>query len=126
MKVSLEVKGQFKDTKNFLQSLGKFSAKKAERLAKMGTEELKKNTPVDTGETRDGWRHSVKTTKNSLTIEWTNNAHPESPVNVAKLIHFGHYTRSGGYVPPTNFITHSLKDVLKVSYKDVSEAVKIK
>lgn len=92
-----------------------------ESIADKGVKALSSNTPKDTGETASGWFADVVKTRNGFEIIWKNRAHPESGVNVAKLIELGHGTRTGGYVPPNPYIKQAIKPILDSAGDRIAE-----
>lgn len=114
LRVSFTSKGDFE---NALRWLKETPNKKPDSIAKQiasdGVTSLRTNTPKDTGETASGWKSEVKMTAKGLEIIWTNNAHPELKVNLAKLIELGHGTKNGGYVSPRPYIKQSMDSVFK-------------
>lgn len=116
MKVSFESKGGFDNALKWLSEVPTRSpTSTASSIASSGVQQLKNNTPKDTGETAAGWYSEVKMTTKGVEIVWKNRAHPESEVNLAKLIELGHGTRTGGYVPPRPFIKQAMDSVLNTA-----------
>lgn len=112
MKVSFESKGDFNNMERWLSKVVKTNMESPlNQLASQGTKSLAAHTPIETGETASGWQADVIKRGEISEIVWTNNAHPEAQVNVAKLIETGHGTGTGGYVPPRPYIKQSMKPV---------------
>jgi hypothetical protein len=121
MKISFDSKGDFHNIQSWLDNATKHNLSKSLKpISDEGTASLKNNTPKDTGETSLGWVSEVVTNGDVTEIVWKNNAHPESDVNVAKLIELGHGTGTGGYVPPNPYIKNAMKPV----WNDVDRVVK--
>lgn len=114
MKVSFQQSGNFSDTLAWLAKVSKpIQPSVIHQIARDGEVALSKNTPKDTGETASSWTSDITTRGNVLEVAWRNHAHPQSRLNVAKLIDLGHGTRNGGYVPPRPYIKQSMESVWK-------------
>lgn len=113
MRISFESKGNFDATADWLKRVSSNSApsKALDSIAKEGTRSLAAKTPRSTGETASGWTEKVTVTGDVTEIAWSNNAHPEAGVNIAKLIELGHGTGTGGYVQPQPYIKEAMKPV---------------
>lgn len=120
MKVKFESKGSWDKTLSWLSRASSRAPTTAlTRIAENGIQQLKSNTPKDTGATASGWDAEVTIGRNKSEVSWYNRAHPEAGVNVAKIIDQGHGTRNGGYVPPRPYIQSSMDKV----FKDASNMV---
>lgn len=126
MKISFNSKGDFNVIRSWLDNVSKRNPSTTlDRIAGEGVKSLKSNTPRETGETASSWLSEVITKGDISEIAWKNTAHPESQVNVAKLIELGHGTGTGGYVPPKPYIKKSMAPVWKeVDNKIVKELIK--
>lgn len=112
MKISFDSKGDFSNMERWLDKAIKTDMRSPlNQLASQGTKSLASRTPIDTGETAAGWQADVLKRGDVSEIVWTNTAHPEANVNVAKLIDLGHGTGTGGYVPPRPYIKDAMKPV---------------
>lgn len=124
MQIKIESKGGFDKTLQWLNRVSNIKPEAIANIAQYGTASLSSSTPQDTGETASGWTHDIKTTQNSLEVSWKNVAHPESEVNVAKLIELGHGTRTGGYVQPRPYIRRAMGPVWKKLDNNIRELMK--
>jgi hypothetical protein len=124
MKLKFESKGGFDNVLKWLGKTSSIQSNIVKNIADYGTNRLSDGTPEDTGETASGWKHDIVTKPNSVEISWKNTAHPESEVNVAKLIELGHGTRTGGYVAPRPYIKRSMEPVWKRLDKEIEELMK--
>lgn len=126
MKVSFSSKGEFNALKGWLKKVTTINpATTLSGIASQGDRSLASNTPRATGATAAGWTHKINTKGNISEIVWSNNAHPETEVNMARLIELGHGTRTGGYVPPKPYIKRAMDPVFKtVGDKVVKELIK--
>lgn len=124
MRIKIESKGGFDNTLKWLDKASNIKPEGIKQLAQHGTTSLGDATPENTGETASGWEHDITVNQNSLEIAWRNVAHPESEVNVAKLIELGHGTRTGGYVQPRPYIKKAMESVWKKLDNDIRELMK--
>lgn len=106
MKLSVTTKGDFRKTKNLLKNT-KFNYSS---IGSDGVNILSKNTPTDTGETKSSWKYT-QSNKDRITIEWYNDAHPESKVNVAKLINIDHFNKQGVFIHGTKYLQKSMDEI---------------
>lgn len=105
--------GDFKNLEKFLKVTSKKSKKsEAINLAEEIVRKLKMMTPVKSSKTANSWSYTIKETSAGIEIEIIN-TNNNGPVNIAKLIHYGHGTGTGGYVPPKPFITEAIDSVYK-------------
>lgn len=123
MKVLFESTGTFERLNNWLErKLRNEPIMAIETAAKDGVTALRTNTPVGaTGETANGWTYEIKTKRNATELSFTNNAHPEASVNVAKIIDIGHGTRNGGYVAARPYIRRSMESVFNNASMAIAE-----
>lgn len=116
MRVSFESKGDFDDIRSWLQQASKAKPDSALRqIGSDGVKALSANTPKDTGATASGWTYEVKSNFNTSEIVWTNRAHPNLRVNLARLLDSGYVTGTGGRVAPRPYIAKSMDKVWKVA-----------
>lgn len=112
MRISFESKGDFSNMEKWLNKVANTDMRSPlNQLASQGTKSLMAATPKDTGETASGWQADIVKMGAVTEIVWTNNAHPEAGVNLAKLIELGHGTGTGGYVPPRPYIKGAMSPV---------------
>lgn len=111
MRFEFTTSGKFSDTLKWLDDVkDKVPTKTMQAIGKEGVSKLAAGTPKgETGETAAGWGYTVEKTSNGAELSFHNDAHPETAVNVAMLIQYGHGTGTGGYVPPTDYINPALK-----------------
>lgn len=122
MNITFESKGDFEKLSAWLDSVSNNTPDSALRqIAKEGEQMLASNTPRDTGETATGWVAEITSKKSISEISWTNKAHPDLEVNLAKLIDQGYGTGTGGYVQPRPFIQKSMDSVWKTAGDKVAK-----
>ena len=101
--------GDFKDLDSYLKRVIKKSSDKqqAVELATSIVDRLRQDTPKRSGLTADSWDFKISSSSKGIVIEILNNNN-NGPINIAKIIHFGHGTGTGGYVPPQPYIVSSI------------------
>lgn len=121
MRVTFDSKGDFENATKFLGKCTNMEQKSIlEKYGKIGVESLRANTPKRSGETAAGWDYRINQNGNkNLELEFFNRAHPELNVNLAVLIQLGHGTRTGGYVPPVNYIQPVMTPIYKAVGKEL-------
>ena len=104
--------GDFKDLDSYLKRVIKKSSDKqqAVELATSIVDRLRQDTPKRSGLTADSWDFKISSSSKGIVIEILNNNN-NGPINIAKIIHFGHGTGTGGYVPPQPYIVSSIDTV---------------
>ena len=104
--------GSFDSLEKWLKRVVKGDKAVAEQFAKELVDALKKNTPVRSGKTASSWGYNVSSSRDGWEIEIFN-SNINNGVNIAVILHYGHGTGTGGYVPGTNYITKAIDDVYK-------------
>ena len=101
--------GDFKDLDSYLKRVIKKSSDKqqAVELATSIVDRLRQDTPKRSGLTADSWDFKISSSSKGIVIEILNDNN-NGPINIAKIIHFGHGTGTGGYVPPQPYIVSSI------------------
>lgn len=104
--------GDFKDLDSYLKRVIKKSSDKqqAVELATSIVDRLRQDTPKRSGITAASWDFKISSSSKGIVIEILNNNN-NGPINIAKIIHFGHGTGTGGYVPPQPYIVSSIDTV---------------
>lgn len=122
--ISIKSKCSFKKTNNFLERLkrlGNFS--KLDYYGKLGVEELRKRTPIDSGLLAESWDYKIDDTDNGMSITWLNND-IEGGCNVAILIQYGHATKNGSYVSGRDFVNPAMEVVLMEIENDLRKEMR--
>ncbi len=111
--ITFQSSGDFKKTTTFLKAIA--SKKMYEVLdsyGQKGVEVLSDNTPVRTGDTAGSWYYDKKVTAGGVCLEWYNSKKAsDGTTPLIFLIINGHGTRTGGYVPPNDFVKNSMETV---------------
>lgn len=111
--MNISSEGSFKNMESFLKRTVKNSSKQeVVELAEAIVSRLRQDTPKRSGKTASAWSYNISNSSNGFVIEIVNTNNNGS-VNIARIIHFGHGTGTGGYVPPKPFITTAIDSVYK-------------
>ena len=110
--MNIKESGDFKDLESYLKRVIKKSSDKqqAVELATSIVDRLRQDTPKRSGLTAASWDFKISSSSKGVVIEILNNNN-NGPVNIAKIIHFGHGTGTGGYVPPQPYIVSYIDTV---------------
>ena len=109
--MSITVSGGFKNLEKFLKKDRKLSL---DTLGRKLVSALQSATPSRSGKTAMSWSYRIN--GNDLEIINTN---INKGVNIAVIIHYGHGTGTGGYVPPKPYITDAIDSVYKTEIQKV-------
>lgn len=112
--ISVEHKGSFRNTINFLDIFSKSRRINSllNEYGKLGVRALSSNTPIDSGATASMWNYEIHETKNTHQIIWTND-NINDGVPIAILLQYGHATKNGGFVQGIDYINPAMQDVFK-------------
>lgn len=89
-------------------------------LGKAIVDALRDATPVESGETANSWGYRITQTSRGQDLEIFN-THINKGVNIAIILHYGHGTGTGGYVPPRPYIDKAIDSVYKKTINKVLE-----
>jgi hypothetical protein len=117
--------GLFKNTERYLNKLSRGDyLNNLERYAKEGVAALSKATPIDSAETSTSWDFTIKRSRGSVSITWTNSHLTVDGEPVAILLQYGHATGTGGYVQGRDYINPAMKPVFDKIAANVRKEVK--
>ena len=129
--ISYTYQGNYSKTEGFLKDLIEIanSYKIRALLEEYGAKivsALQSGTPKRTGATAGSWYYEITTAENnSIALEIHNgNMGSDGKTPVAILIQMGHGTRTGGYVPPIDYINPVVEPLFAELTEKLSEAVK--
>lgn len=124
--IGFKNEGTFEKTKKFL-NVTKDASKSINRMrimaiAQEGVSALEAATPVDTGKTASSWGYELEEENGKLIINWTN-SNVQNHINIAIILQYGHYTRTGGYVQGRDYINPALRPIFDKMTDDMWKAV---
>jgi hypothetical protein len=124
MGFSFQTSGDYKKTEKWLGDLkaGKHLAN-LDRHGKAGVSALMAATPVDEGDTRDGWKYRIERTPGKARIIWYNTNQPNG-VPIAVVLQYGHGTGTGGYVEGRDYINPAMRSIFDQIAEDVWKEVR--
>lgn len=123
MKITFRHKGDFSKTEKYLDKSKKmFERGMFDEYGQIGVEALSKATPRLTGKTAESWKYSIKRSKNSVSIIWSN-TNVNDGVSIAVILQYGHGTGTGGYVEGVDYIRPAMRPVFKKIADDLWEEV---
>lgn len=109
--IVIKQSGDFKNLEKFLKKTSKMDFfQNLERYAREGVSALASATPIDSGETASSWDYEIRTTKNQVSIYWTN-SNVNNGIPIAVLIQYGHGTKNGGYVLGRDYINPAIRPI---------------
>ena len=121
MAIGYTVKGDWKDTFNYLNKIKDVDFKITAALneaGEKGCEALRKAAPKETGLMASQWGYTIEQSRDGFTITW-HNYDIEGGYNVAILIQYGHGTGTGGYVASYDFINPAMAPI----FDEIAEEV---
>lgn len=119
--ITYSTTGNFKKTLGFLQAIKERRIYSVlDEYGRKGCEILASQTPVRTGKTAASWEYKSEVNGEQISLEWHNtNMANDGKTPLVILIIKGHGTRTGGYVPPNDFVT----PVMESLFKEATDAV---
>lgn len=127
--VTYSCSGSYDKTKNFLRAFLEINRLRSlfDQYGQRIVAELSANTPKRTGETAASWSYEVVQDESSLSLEIHNSKMgDDGKTPVALLIRMGHGTRTGGYVPPNDYINPVVQPLFDELNAKIAEVVKSK
>lgn len=123
--VILEQTGEFKKTVKFLNSLSKgtFIPIILNKYGRIGVNNLRSVTPIDSGRTANSWYYEISKTGSGYDLIFKN-SHINSGVPIAIILQYGHGTRNGGYVQGRDYINPAIRDVFDKMANDLWREVR--
>lgn len=123
MRIKVEHKGDFENTKNWLK---KFKLDrlygKLEKYAQDGVVALMNATPVDSGKTALSWGYHIIRTDSLWRVEWFNTNFNKG-VPIAIILQYGHGTGTGGWVEGRDYINPAIKPIMDKISEEIWEEI---
>lgn len=111
----ISVSGDFNHLEKYLKRERRVSL---DQLGKAIVEALRDATPFRSGATAAAWGYRISHTERGEELEIFN-THINKGKNIAILIHYGHGTGTGGYVPPHPYIDKAVDAAYKSAINKV-------
>ncbi len=89
---------------------------------RLGVTYLSSVTPRDTGETAESWSYTVVKISSGYKISWSN-GRMAGGTPLVILLHYGHGTRGGSFIPGNDFINPATKSVFDSLSKSITKEV---
>lgn len=122
--ITFEHKGDFSNTKKFLNKLLSFTGMSIlDKYGKEGVAALRAVTPKDTGKTAESWDYKIEIKNNKASIIFTN-SNIQNGANIAILIYYGHATKNGGYVEGRDYINPAVEPIFEQLANDLWKEVR--
>lgn len=122
--IEFSQKGDFKKVDSFLEKLLEFGNMGfLDKYGKKGVEALRKNTPVETGLTKDSWTYEIVREGNITKLEF-HNTHVEQGYNIAVILQYGHGTGTGGWVEGKDYINPAIQPIFDEILENAIKEVK--
>lgn len=122
--ITLSASGNFRKTTAYLQRLKQNRILTIlNRYGPRGVEALKAATPVESGETANGWYYTTGQQNGQYYLDF-HNSHVDDGQIIAILLQYGHGTRTGGYVIGRDYINPVIQPLFDEIAKAVFEEVK--
>lgn len=115
--MGIESYGDFGNLEKFLKRSRNANL---DALGKALVKALEDATPTKSGLTAKSWGYRIVTTSRGQDLE-IYNTHINNGVNIAIVLHYGHGTGTGGYVPPRPYIDKAINSVYKKIINKVLE-----
>lgn len=117
--ITLSQSGDWAGTRNFLRQIRlNKELNILDKYGKIGVEQLRNATPVDTGLTAASWYYEIIKDDEGFKLQFCN-SNVNNFVQVAVILQFGHATKSGTWVEGVDYIN----PVLQPIFEELSDKV---
>jgi hypothetical protein len=122
--IKVKVSGSFKHVEDFTQRMSRREQFKGlgTKFGPVGVAALAAATPVDSGDTAQGWYYEVVDEPGHYAIHWLN-SNMRDMIPVAVLLQYGHATRSGGHIAGIDYINPALAPIFRQIADDMWKVV---
>lgn len=108
--MKIEESGSFDNIEKWLKKVINGDKSNVESFGKKVVDRLKSLTPVKSGKTANSWDYKVTSNGKAWELEIIN-TNINNGVSIAKILHYGHGTGTGGWVPGTHYITKAIDSI---------------
>lgn len=117
--ITLKQSGDWAGTRNFLRQIRlNKELNILDKYGKIGVEQLRNATPVDTGLTAASWYYEIIKDDEGFKLQFCN-SNVNNFVQVAVILQFGHATKNGTWVEGVDYIN----PVLQPIFEELSDKV---
>lgn len=104
-------RGSFKNMEDFGRRIrDRTYLRQLAKYGPIGVAALQGATPVESGQTAQGWYYEIVDRPGYYAIHWYN-SHVENGMPIAVLIQYGHATRNGGLVEGRDYINPAIRPI---------------
>lgn len=111
--IKVTTRGSFAKSQTFLRRMQKrqqFAV--LHKYGPLGVAALNAGTPIEEGETAQGWYYQIVNKPGYFAIHWLNsNVEDPGQIPIAVLIQYGHATGSGGIVEGVDYINPAMRPI---------------
>lgn len=109
--ITIKHKGDFVRTTRYFEKIKKnVRLNQLNKYGREGVAALSSATPVDTGLTARSWYYEITNNNGRITISF-NNSNIQNGIPIAIILHYGHGTRTGGWVEGRDYINSAIQPV---------------
>lgn len=113
--------GSFDNLESYLEHMGGYNwGPFLSKYGEMGVAALSNATPTDTGLTAHSWYYEISESPGFSILSWYNSHEDRQGDPIVFLLEYGHGTRTGGYVPPREFIMFAIRPIFDAIEKDIN------
>lgn len=108
--MKIEEQGSFDNLEKWLKKVINGDKSNVEAFGQKVVDRLKSLTPVKSGKTANSWGYKVTSNGKAWELEIIN-TNINNGVSIAKILHYGHGTGTGGWVQGTHYITKAIDSI---------------
>lgn len=109
--VTFRQQGDFSKLSKFLErAKERVYLGELDKYGRMGVRALREATPIDSGETADGWYYTIEQERGVAKLTFCN-SNVNDGVPIAIILQYGHGTGTGGWVEGRDYINPALRPI---------------
>lgn len=122
--VTFRQQGDFSKLSKFLErAKERVYLGELDKYGRMGVRALREATPIDSGETADGWYYTIEQERGVAKLTFCN-SNVNDGVPIAIILQYGHGTGTGGWVEGRDYINPALRpifdEIAEKAWKEVT------
>lgn len=111
--LTVEDSGSFDNIEKWLRKATKITPESTLKgTAQRTVANLETGTPRDTGLTAGSWGYKIIPIGRGTELSFTNNSFGGGTYNIIQGMRYGHGTGTGGYIPPNDFVSPIVEELL--------------